>query len=176
VEEADLTWLRFPWQLKCAQATTGTVLNIGCAEDPAELKETIGDRVVNVDLYDDRADEQWDVREMWPYDAGSVELVVLGDIIEHLTEYEIELAFTEARRVSEKLAITAPEDIRILQGRPHETERGHIEPGGEHLTIVTDELLRRLLGKTGWHIDSIDAVDYNPVVPRGWFVEASHAM
>ena len=175
-----MTLLRFDWQReKTQEVTDGIVLNVGVNEDPANLKlEDNGSRkVINCDLFEydavenrpNKVDVLFDcARDTWPFEDDSVELVIMGDICEHLTNDEIKAAFTEARRVSKKLAITAPEDRRpeTFEDRSDKFPRGAV-----HVNVITEELIEECFESTGWDIVEKVEVDY-VFVPRGWFVLA----
>lgn len=149
--------LRYDFQIEMCRIHHGTVLNVGCNEDPAGLHKLFGDRIVNCDL------EMWDshmnrpnaavkvfncLEFPWPVEDDSAELVLFGDILEHFTPTAIIEALMEARRVAPHVAITVPEDTRI---DPEEAAKDW-EPGKYdlHTTVVTDELLQECLAKAGW--------------------------
>jgi hypothetical protein len=174
-----VTSLRFDWQQKIVAAAKGKVLNVGANEDPAGLKATFPDKVINCDLvaYDvpmqrwNLVDVVFDCTESpWPFEDDSVEIALFGDIIEHLSVEQQRAAFTEARRVAKKLAITVPEDDRFLTA-PDPWD--HIR-GATHITTVTEELLRSQLATTGWKVVEWETVDYF-FVSRGFFVLAERA-
>lgn len=162
---------RFEFQRECVRAALdddqGVCLNVGANDDNGNLKSLDPDRVINCDLFDhdqvlDRpnaADVLFDAaRDRWPFDDGSACLVVLGDILEHLTPDEIEAALIEARRVGRTLCITVPEDHRDEVS----DERADTYPrGAVHRTVVTEQLLRRALKATGWHVTSWRIVEYD---------------
>lgn len=158
---------RYDFQIEVAEQHPGIVLNIGCNEDPADLKARYGDRIVNCDL------EAWDqhmnranivdcvfncLHKPWPFADDEAELVIFGDILEHFTEPVIEEVLNEARRVAGKVAVTVPEDTRIDPVRQHEVwER---EAYNLHTTILTPELLRELVGNAGWCVERFYTADW----------------
>ena len=168
---------RFGYQRAAVAGTTGLVLNVGANEDPAMLKSVFGDRVRNCDVveFDEAMQRPNDVdvlfdaaRERWPFADGAAELVVLGDIIEHLSPDEAAAVLGEAMRVSHKLCITVPCDERPES----ETRYGSSSnPYQYHRTVVTRDLLERLLGDAGWTVDELLEVDYG-FVPLGFVVRA----
>jgi predicted SAM-dependent methyltransferase len=168
---------RFGYQRAAVASTTGLVLNVGCNEDPAMLKAIYGDRVRNCDVVDydeamsrpNNVDVLFDAAiEEWPFDEGAAELVVLGDILEHLSPDEAASVLEEAHRVSHKLCVTVPCDERPES----ETRYGSSSnPYQYHRTVVTRELLERLLGDAGWTVDELLEVDYG-FVPLGFVVRA----
>ncbi len=177
---------RFPFQRRCvtdALDLPGVILNVGCNTDPGHLKTCDPDRVVNCDLFahdnvvdtQNRADVLFDAaRDRWPFDDDAAALVVLGDILEHLTADEIAAALGEARRVSQRLCVTVPEDHRpeVNDDRADEFPRGAV-----HRTTVTRALLERLLADTGWTVTGWETVEYDSGVfwgqrTMGHFVQA----
>lgn len=167
-----MTSTRFPYQRAQAENTTGIVLNIGCYDDPAEIKSVDPSRVLNCDInkYEGFAevDVVMDIRETWPFSDASVELVILGDIIEHLFYPEALESLTEARRVSQKLCITVPEDTRHEGTEVYEQDEAGARP---HCYTWTEERLKKLLSETGWTVQDWQEVNYD-FVPRGFFVLA----
>ena len=153
------------------------MLNVGCNDDPANLRDTFGLRVVNcdieaVDSYLDRpnkAEVLFDAREKWPFADDSADLVILGDIIEHLYPEEVTAVLREARRVSQRLCITVPRDTRWQ-------EEGVEEKNGyrTHCHEWTYEALEFLLNMCGWHVLLAEKVDYF-FVEEGYFIEAQRA-
>jgi len=158
---------RFEFQRKHVSYTSGLVLNVGSYNDPANLKSIDRSRVLNCDINSwDGVDIVFDMRDKWPFESDSVELVILGDIIEHLFYPEALGSLTEARRVSQKLAITVPEDDRHEGTKEYPQD----EAGARwHCYTWTEERLKRVLEETGWEIKDWMEVDYN-FVPRGFFI------
>lgn len=165
---------RFVFQRNCVEQVEGKVLNAGCKEDPAHLKATFGDRVVNLDRLDYNEDifvhegrkESIPVNVIhdltvlpWPFDDDEFDLVVLGDILEDLPDDGIIqfVILDEACRVATHLCITTPEDSP--------------ERDAHHQTTVTRERLKAWLSAAGWNILAMETVDYG-FVPRGYFVYA----
>lgn len=166
---------RLAFQRNCVAATSGLVYNVGANEDPAGLK-AFGERVINADLetndsYLDgrpnRVDVLMDAREQWPWKAGSGELVVLGDIIEHLYPKEVQHAFAEARRVSDSLCITVPRDTRWIIDGVRVSDTGY----RTHCHEWVEEELRALLDKTEWIVTEWHTVDYG-FVREGYLILA----
>jgi predicted SAM-dependent methyltransferase len=149
--------LRYDFQVEVCEDHPGTILNIGCNEDPAQLQARFGSRIVNCDM------EAWDhhmdrgnvvdrvfncLEFPWPFDYQSAELVLLGDIMEHFTREAMVEVLRECARVAQKVAITVPEDTRIDERQQHEVwER---EAYNLHTTVVTRDLLTGVLHSTGW--------------------------
>lgn len=167
---------RFAFQRQCVERVEGKVLNVGCKEDPAHLKETFGDRIVNLDrltynedifVHEGReepiaVDVVHDITESpWPFKDNEFDLVVLGDILEDLPDNGCQIEILEeAARVSTHLCVTTPEDGP--------------ERDAHHRTRITEEKLKVMLTVTGWNILAMDIVDYG-FVPRGYFVYAKRA-
>src|SRR3954469_4606329 len=117
-----MTTERFSFQRLCVAQTTGYVLNVGCNEDPANLKGVDPERVINCDIEatdsylegrPNKVDVLFDCTKEWPFPDDYAELAVFGDIIEHLYPPEAVAALTEAKRVAEKVCITLPRDNRF---------------------------------------------------------------
>ena len=159
------------------------VLNVGANDDYGQLKQIDPVRVINCDLVAEdqllgrpnRCDVLFDAaRDRWPFDDRSVALTVFGDILEHLSPDEIRLALSEARRVGWQVCITVPEDHRPEVGDEHADTRPR---GAVHRTVVTEDLLRGLLGETGWDVTKWLVVEYDDGTywgqqTMGHFVEA----
>jgi predicted SAM-dependent methyltransferase len=149
--------LRYDFQIEVAETNPGRLLNIGCNEDPAELRKRFGARVVNCDLeaWDHHMDRANRVDEVfncldtpWPFPDGYAETVLFGDILEHFTREAMVKVLCEAARVGSKVAITVPEDTRIDEDLQHEV-------WGEqeynlHTTVVTTRVLTEVLSASGW--------------------------
>ena len=183
-----MTTLRFDFQRAQTQAALfqleGPVLNVGCNEDPANLKLENPGRVINCDLfaedqvlgYRNVVDEVFDAaRDIWPFEDREASLVVLGDILEHLSPDEITFALIEARRVSQRLCITVPCDER----EENNPQRADTYPrGAVHRTVVTEQLLRDRLEQAMWTITEWREVEYDNGVfwgkqTFGFFVAAT---
>jgi hypothetical protein len=112
---------RLEFQKEQVRKTTGIVLNIACKEDPAYLKSSFGDRIINCDISETDTDYGtplnldviMDCRETWPFEDDYAELVIMAEILEHLYVNEAVKALDEARRVGYKLAITLPYDFTL---------------------------------------------------------------
>lgn len=154
--------LRYDFQIDVCIKHPGTILNVGCNEDPAELHKRFGDRVVNCDLqavdehlgHRNAATVIFDCLELpWPFEDNTANLVLFGDILEHFTPDAIRTALHEAARVSPRVAITVPEDTRIDEKQTQadwETNRGVKGGYTLHTTILTRPLLLDLLADTRW--------------------------
>jgi hypothetical protein len=167
-----MTTQRFDFQRECVTDTLNatphlSILNVGCNEDPGNLKTLDPSIVVNCDLFErdavmdrpNQVDMLFDcARERWPFENNTASLVVLGDILEHLSPEEIEAALTEARRVGRRLCVTVPCDDRDS----NTPEQADLMPrGAVHRTIVTEPLLRDALVRTGWTVCDWREVEYD---------------
>lgn len=166
---------RFGFQRECVRAALNDmpdgadyVLNVGCCLDGV-IKPLDPARIINCDIsavdehYDDpddltrvtsteptAADAIFDAaRDRWPFADGQAGLVVLGDILEHMSPEDIVAALTEARRVGHRLCVTAPEDTRELN---NDEWADQYRRGKVHRTVVTESLLRDALERSGWRI------------------------
>lgn len=161
-----MTVSRFSYQQNCLAGTTGFVLNVGSYDDPAYLKSMAKDRVFNCDINAwDGVDYIMDCREEWPFPDNFAELVIMGDILEHLFPPEALRALSEAHRVSLKLCLTVPEDSRH-EGNGYGTDSVGAK---SHCYTWTEDRIIVLLQDTGWQIVDWQEVDYN-FVPRGFFI------
>lgn len=174
--------LRYDFQVEVCETHPGTILNIGCNEDPAQLQARFGSRIVNCDM------EAWDhhmdrgnvvdrvfncLEFPWPFEDQSAEVVLLGDIMEHFTREAMLEVLAEAARVAAKLAITVPEDTRIDQQAQHEVwDR---EAYNLHTTVVTRELLEGVLKESGWAPDRLIEGEWGFDGITGFCVLASRA-
>lgn len=176
-----MTLERFTFQQDQTRAALadleGLILNVGANEDPAHLKGLSPERVRNCDLFEwdtvmDRpnvVDVLFDAaKDTWPFEDQQAALVVLGDMMEHLTPSEQLYVLTEARRVSQRVAITVPMDERETN---NDETADHYPRGAVHRTIVTKTLLRGALERTGWKVVEWRNVFYE-FCPLGFFVLA----
>jgi hypothetical protein len=169
---------RFDFQRQAVEHSTGVVLNIGCNEDPAHLRDIYSDRVINCDAYEKNdasgqaypVDAIFDCTEPWPFRDNSAELVVLGDIVEHLYPDELHVCLDEANRVAEKLCITVPEDHRVEEDGYFDVIND-VPKGIVHVHPVTEKYLLDMLRVTGWEIARLLVIDYG-FVPVGYLVDA----
>ena len=169
---------RFEFQRMCVANTSGIVLNIGSKEDPARLKE-LNPKTLNCDISTWDSDYKqnipidvvFDCREMWPFKDDAAELVVMGDILEHLYNSEALSALSEAARVANKLCITVPMSANShrLQGGAELWERPDGSRG--HCTDWGIDNMTDILNEAGWLITELHIVD-GVVVPEGLLVRA----
>lgn len=186
IRTAQPSWntgvLRYDFQIACARlADPGVVLNVGCNEDPSGLRQRYGSRVVNCDRegYDEHmkrpnvVDRIFDALKFpWPFADDSAELVVFGDILEHFPVAQSIEALKEARRIANSVCVTVPEDTRIDEA----AELAKWKPGvyNLHTTIITEDVIKGLLGDAGWELDwLVTGVwgiggDWGPEGINGW--------
>lgn len=166
-----MTSSRFTYQADRTREAEGIVINMGSDDDPAGLK-SLG-QVINCAIWNQTGvDVVMDCTAPWPFEDNYADLVVFGDILEHLMLYEIHFALGEAKRVANKICITVPEDGRTIDPETGVVQWSWFNEGGRsHCTLVTEELLRDALEITGWKILDWQTVDYT-FVPRGFFVYA----
>jgi predicted SAM-dependent methyltransferase len=146
---------RFDFQRDAAYSSSGIVLNLGCNEDPAQLKINFPDKVINCDLeaWDatmgrpNAVDEVFDITKPWPFADDFAEMALFGDVLEHLPEDQIVAALREAHRVCERLIITVPIDTRIDGSQQYEDGAYN-----KHLTITTERVMRDCMDKAGWFL------------------------
>ncbi len=171
----QLTTDRFHFQRLCVAQTNGKVLNVGANEDPANLKQIDPERVINcdiepVDSYLNRpnsVDVLFDVRDPWPFEDDYAELVIFGDILEHLYPDEALAAMREAHRVSSSVCITVPSDNRFETNDDVEQRNGY----RTHCYVWKEKNLTLLIEEAGFEVVTWQQVDYG-FVPVGYFVLA----
>lgn len=179
---------RFDFQRDCIRRALdelpGQALNVGCCRDGLDnpndgVKHVDPERIINCDvsaideIYGDPEDETritgtrptaaevlFDAAaDEWPFKDDTAAIVVLGDILEHMSPDDIVSTLKEARRVSQRVCVTVPEDTRPTNTpeRADRYRRGHV-----HRTIVTESLLRKCLRDAGWKIHKLHLVpDYD---------------
>lgn len=177
-----MTIVRFTYQADGARAALAEipdkpVLNVGANEDPGAIKAIDPARIINCDLFEtdevenrpNNVDVLFDcARDKWPFEDKSCSLVIMGDIIEHLSYEDRVSAFKEAHRVADRLLVTCPHDPRpeTFEDRSEQFPRGAV-----HIVLVEKEDLEKSLKETGWSVTNWQDVDYG-FVPLGFFVTA----
>lgn len=165
---------RFNFQRQKTAQFPGVVLNVGANNDPADLKRIFGFRVLNCDYeafdsalgHYNNVDIIFDaVKDDWPFPDHYADLVILGDMLEHLLVPDIEAILTKAYKHGKNLAITVPKDERIIGQEKQESPNPYMF----HQTVVTEELLRNCLEQSQWDVVEWQTVDY-VFVPEGYFV------
>ena len=151
--------IRGDYQVQVTKEHPGTVINVGCNEDPMRLKDTYGNRVINCDLEEwDRYMERPNATDVvfnclvtpWPFVDNYAELVILGDILEHFPPHESQRVCKEALRVGKKLCVTVPEDFRIDEQK--EQEKWDHDVYNLHTTTVTKDIVEKFITEAGWKI------------------------
>jgi hypothetical protein len=171
---------RFEFQRQVANKySPGTILNIGCNEDPAGLAAVPG--VVNIDAYTNNAGRPYPVDlvfdctiKPWPLEDASAEVAIFGDIIEHLYPEELEVTLQETFRVAKNFCATIPRDDRILQDPEYYEKIKGVDKGVVHVHVYEETELRMMLGNSGFTVERFDIVDYG-FVPVGYLIEARRA-
>lgn len=177
-----MTIARFTYQADAARAALAEiqdkpVLNVGANEDPGAIKSIDPSRIVNCDLFEfdevesrpNNVDVLFDcAQDKWPFEDKSCSLVIMGDIIEHLSLDDRIAAFKEANRVADRIVVTCPHDPRpeTFEDRSAQFPRGAV-----HIVLVGKDDLEKSLEDTGWNITNWQDVDYG-FVPEGYFVTA----
>lgn len=148
---------RFDFQRGAVHNSKGFVLNCGCNEDPAGLKASDPERVINVDLHAfdegmNRAnlvDKVFDITDAKAWEENfapnSAELVVFGDVLEHMGPDQMVDCLRNAHRVAPRVCITIPEDHRIPDDAKY--VQGVYN---EHVTVATEPVLRDVLVRSRW--------------------------
>lgn len=164
---------RFQFMRDCVSRTGGLVLNVGCHVDGANLKANWPMRVLNCDVavqqgYAYDVDILFDARHRWPFADDEAEMVVLGDILEHMYDHEIVYVLREAARVAWKVCITVPHDEYLRD--PIDRDAAY----RAHCNTIDRTKIERLLDETGWDVDELHVVEYRyEVTSEGYLVLAT---
>lgn len=177
--EHPMVICQFAFQLK---HTHGSILNIGCADDPADLKRK---GAVNLDInaYDiafkrpNKADIVADCRLLpGPLNGTRFQSVVLGEILEHFDVNDAVGVIRAARNClapGGRLVITVPNEHRAPD-QQHDWANGTEEyaPGIHacHTHPVPEAMLRQWLADSGLRAEILQPIDYGPML--GWGVVA----
>lgn len=174
-----MTTDRFRFQAECANESVkdGLVLNIGCNTDPAGLGSH--PNVLNCDIFDHNqlgtetypVDHVFDCTHRWPFETSYAELVILGDIVEHMYPEEFASCLVECHRVSKKVCITLPLDTRIEEDPDYEEKIKGTPKGHVHVHVYREEELRSMLDAYGFRVVIMQDVDYG-FVPHGFYILA----
>lgn len=170
-----MTSLRFSFQRECAEKYGGMILNIGANDDPGGLRSL--HNVLNCDIVEEDEGKELELHHIfdctvkpWPFRKDSADLVIFGDIVEHLYPDEAKVALLEANRVARNICVTLPKDDRVL-AEGYEDQIKGVRKGKVHVYPYTEEELRELLADTGWEVTNFQVVNYE-FVPVGYFIEA----
>lgn len=148
---------RFDFQIAACAHAKGIVVQLGSNEDPAQLRQRYGSKIINCDLmaYDhgmkrpNVVDKVFDmVATPWPFEDGYADLVLMGDVLEHMPYSVIVKCMKEAKRVGREMCVTVPEDHRIDE--PAAQKAWTAGEYNEHTTILTEHVLREALTESGW--------------------------
>lgn len=178
-----MTLRRWQYQEDAIRSTEGKVLNVGAANDWPNFRSRYPGKVTNTDIYrflpgehylyaadsePDSSDIYFDCTVApWPVEDDDYELVIMGEILEHISNLGAITALKEARRVGNRLVITAPLDPDFLGSDDDDV----VTKGGAHISLITEDVLRLLLELSGWSIVDWQQVDYE-FTPVGFFVTA----
>lgn len=174
-----MTMDRFNFQRSCAHKYPGIVLNVGCNTDPGHIKG-VSDKVINCDAYDSDqftherlpVDVVFDCTEdRWPFEDDAVDLVILGDIVEHMYPQEFERCLDECQRVARNLCITLPVDTRIEDDPDYKDKIAGVPKGMVHVHVYREPEITELLQRYGFDPTLFLTVDYG-FVPEGYYIEA----
>lgn len=172
---------RFRFQREVAAKYTGTILNVGCNEDPAGLGGM--PNVINCDLHTANGDRPYPVdkvfdcaEDIWPFEDNSVDLVVFGDILEHLYPDECLRALKETRRVARNVCATLPRDHRILEipNYYEQLKKDGVVKGGCHMHVYDLDEITQIFYEAGFKLTHSQVVDYE-FVPVGYYIEATRS-
>ena len=174
---------QFAFQCKHVQDSAGDILNVGCAEDPANLKEQYG--AVNLDVNTvnicagmaNKVDIVADCRDLpGPLDGRRFACVVLGEILEHFSVEEAPEVIRKCvmcLKPGGKLVITVPNEHRPAD-QQHSWAKGDelYAPGvfACHTHPIPREMLQEWLDRSGLVVETFQVIDYTRMV--GWGVVA----
>ena len=176
--DSPAIFCQFAFQNKHAVGS-GDILNVGCAEDPADLKR-LG--AVNLDINptcplfgrENKPDIVADCRDLpGPLNGARFDTVVLGEILEHFEATDVPDVLRKAAlclRPGGKIVITVPDDHRptndqhaIGDGTEQYTDGVH----ACHTHRVTREMIEGWMEAAGLWIVSIHEIDYGHFTGHG---------
>lgn len=178
-DDHPMSIAQFAFQLKHAK---GRILNVGCADDPAELGRL---NTVNMDVRptmpidgrENRADVIADARCLpAPFGPAQFDTVILGDILEHFDAAEAPQIIAKAKEClvpNGRLVITVPEDYRAPDAQHLNGNGTHQYAEGisaYHRYPVTVELLAQWCRAAGVQAQVQHRIDYGNF--EGWGVVA----
>jgi glycosyltransferase involved in cell wall biosynthesis/predicted SAM-dependent methyltransferase len=172
IEGNGLKWFaQFQFQRRYM---AGKTLNLGCGNDPLDLK---AEGVVNLDVTDEwpegflprkcPVDVVADAREALPFEK-EFDSVILGEVLEHLSEGDGIEILKNCRKVLKpggRLVITVPND----SGRPHENQHKSVDPqamfhdgaSAFHDRAIKQADIYRMVHAAGLFVDVYQPIDYN---------------
>jgi 2-polyprenyl-3-methyl-5-hydroxy-6-metoxy-1,4-benzoquinol methylase len=151
-------------KLLAAVGTGKRVLDVGCSSG---YLAGAGNTVVGIDIDAEaaREAEQWcervlvgDVETMPFDDLGHFDVILCGDVLEHLRDPRAALA--RLRPLGDRLVASTPNianwaiRLSLLGGRWRYTERGILDRTHTHL--FTRSTLREAVEGAGWRVEKID--------------------
>ena len=142
------------------------VLDLGCRTGALTQHYTAGNRVVGVDVDRDalqRAAERLSIETVWadveerlPFADDAFDVVVAGELLEHLADPEATIAeVSRVLRPGGRFVGSVPNSFR-LKNRLSFLAGRHPEPDPTHLQLFTTERLRALLERWFAHVE----IDY----------------
>lgn len=168
---------QFAFQLRNAVAPA---LNVGCNEDLYDFKSKLNCTNVDITNWDvsnqrpNKADILADARRL-PSDLhGKFGSVILGDILEHMTDDDAVMALRNAKQCLANggpIVVTVPHDTRPVHEQMDGAEEHHQYTDGVtafHVNPVTRERLESWIAGAGLKINKIQELDYTNFA--GWGV------
>jgi len=154
---------QYNFQIKHAE---GTILNVGSDVDLPNLQQF--QNAINVDIRQtSNVDIVCDARQLSEmFNGQKFDTIILGDIVEHLTDDDILKVLTEAKMVSKgKIIITCPEDNRTKKaqqdmGLGYRADEYPESVYNYHYKPITKELLFDLVQQAGLSITHYEPIDY----------------
>jgi SAM-dependent methyltransferase len=149
----------------------GRILNVGCGSD---LTNFAGRGATNLDVREvgpdgtpNQAHVIHDVRDPWPQQLGTFDSVIIGDLLEHVTDEDAQTILehaVKALRPDGRLVLTIPLDDYRPAEHQHLVGQGKLEdyaPGVScyHRVLRTSEQVRAWF-KTPWKIVDEREIDY----------------
>jgi len=159
---------QYNFQFKHAE---GKVLNIGCHDDSTGFKEKKG--AINLDRWskcpstdlDIKADVIADAREPLPF-SDKFDSIILGDILEHLTEEDSIKVLQNAKEVLNdrgRIIVTVPDDKR--------TSAESITEGYNFHKPMPKELVEGLITQSNMQVVLYQPIDYTFAMGGGFLCQ-----
>ena len=179
--EHPVYWSQFAFQLKHAE---GTILNVGCADDPADFKKK---GAVNLDLRaadpifnkPTKADIIADVRDL-PLNGDRYKTVILGDILEHFDPEEVPGILKKCAQCLEpdgRIIITVPDDQRAPDEQHSKSDGKEMYADGVHACHthrVPVEMIEKWLRDSGLKPIVFEEIDADHYVSHGVVAVLEH--
>lgn len=165
---------QFNFQLKHAQ---GEILNVGCADDPADFKR-LG--ATNLDLRTEdpifhrktKADIIADCRDL-PLNGHKFDSVVYGDILEHFPVDEVPDILKKGKQCLKpggRLILTIPDDHRPTSEQHSDSDGSHEYVNGVaacHTHRIPESVIRDWCVQADLAIEDMQVIDYAAFVGTG---------